>query len=133
MFLRTEIGLLGYGHSLPEMMKQLGLFDRVNLESALSEPRSILDGKKVAADSLRCGLTATSIDTSENITLAKQVAKKSDTPIMHHHHASLLKIINKTGSLFRGLGPIMHFATGSFCERGDMPHAETSALSCEMK
>ena len=23
----------------------------------------------------------------------------------HHHHASLLKIVNKTGSLFRGLGP----------------------------
>jgi hypothetical protein len=27
----------------------------------------------------------------------------------HHHHASLLKIINKTGSLFRGLGALRHF------------------------
>ena len=29
--------------------------------------------------------------------------------IHHHHHASLLKIINKTGSLFRGLGALRHF------------------------
>ena len=52
-FSRSEIGLLGYGRSLPEMMKQLGYFDRFNLEavSNLSEPQSILHGKKVAADS----------------------------------------------------------------------------------
>ena len=28
----------------------------------------------------------------------------------HHHHASLLKIINKTGSLFRGLGALRLFS-----------------------
>jgi hypothetical protein len=102
-FSRTEIGLLGYGRSLPEMMKQLGYFDRFNLESALSEPRSlaILDGKKVAADSHQSGLTGISSDS--NISLAEQVAKKSDIPSMHH-------------------------ATGSFRELGAMPHVETSAL-----
>ena len=62
-FLRTEIGLLGYGRSLPEMMnlKQLGCLNQVNFELALSKLLSlaILDGKTVAAYSHRSGLTGT--------------------------------------------------------------------------
>ena len=34
----------------------------------------------------------------------------SSTCFLHHHHASLLKIINKTGSLFRGLGALRLFS-----------------------
>ncbi len=44
--------------------------------------------------------------------LAITLSKKKTLPkaaCIHYHHASLLKIINKTGSLFRGLGS-MHTA-----------------------
>jgi hypothetical protein len=81
-FLRTEIGMLGYGRSLPELMKNLGSSDRSNLESASSEPqRSILDGKND-----RCGPSSnlgTDSSSSENMSLAEHVAKTSDKPSMH--------------------------------------------------
>ncbi len=42
--------------------------------------------------------------------------QSQDFPL-HHHHASLLKIINKTGSLFRCLGALRHFLSLSFSQR----------------
>ncbi len=46
---------------------------------------------------------------SDSILQGHQGGTCQTVPVVSHHHASLLKIINKTGSLFRGLGALRHF------------------------
>ena len=49
------------------------------------------------------------ISYSDSVTSSREVSLLERICQLIHHHASLLKIINKTGSLFRGLGALRHF------------------------
>ena len=52
-----------------------------------------------------------SIKTQKNLEYLRSIKERyANRNHHHHHHASLLKIINKTGSLFRGLGALRLFS-----------------------